>query len=332
MRRSMAQPSHISNYHLVDWQSTIDMNISHRQVEIFRAVMQGGSLVAAAMALHTSQPTLSRDLALLEQRLGYRLFDRRAGSRLRPTAAALQLYEVVTQHYRGLADVQAAARALARQDAGRLRVATLPALAHALLPAALATLTPCPALTITPLESPQLEREMAEQGHDLAVAEQRGPVSGCRVEALPTLAEVAVLPAGHALLAKTQLVPADFSAQDFISLADDDPYRAAIDAAFEQAGVTRALRLQTASSVAVCALVAQGLGIAIVNPLTALASAGPRLHWRPLSWRIPYELVLLRPLQRASARAADALAEALRAQVHEMSRLLGEPGPGMRER
>ena len=173
---------------------------------------------------------------------------------------------------------------------------------------------------------------MAEQGHDLAVAEQRGPVSGCRVEALPTLAEVAVLPAGHALLAKTQLVPADFSAQDFISLADDDPYRAAIDAAFEQAGVTRALRLQTASSVAVCALVAQGLGIAIVNPLTALASAGPRLHWRPLSWRIPYELVLLRPLQRASARAAEALAEALRAQVHEMSRLLGEPGPGMRER
>jgi DNA-binding transcriptional LysR family regulator len=102
MRRSMAQPSHISNYHLVDWQSTIDMNISHRQVEIFRAVMQGGSLVAAAVALHTSQPTLSRDLALLEQRLGYRLFDRRAGSRLRPTAAALQLYEVVTQHYRGL--------------------------------------------------------------------------------------------------------------------------------------------------------------------------------------------------------------------------------------
>ena len=125
------------------------MNISHRQVEIFRAVMQGGSLVAAAMALHTSQPTLSRDLALLEQRLGYRLFDRRAGSRLRPTAAAMQLYTVVTQHYRGLADVQAAARALARQDAGRLRVATLPALAHALLPRALATLTPCPALTIT---------------------------------------------------------------------------------------------------------------------------------------------------------------------------------------
>lgn len=298
------------------------MNVTHRQVEIFRAVMQGGSLVAAAQALHTSQPTLSRDLSLLEQRLGYRLFDRRAGSRLRPTVAALQLYEVVAGHYRGLAEVQAAARALARQDPGRLQVAALPALAHALLPPALAALDPCPTLTVTPLESPQLEREMAEQRHDLAVAEQRGPVSGCRVELLAPLAEVAVLPAGHPLLARERLDPADFEGQAFVSLADDDPYRGAIDAAFEQAGVARELRLQTASSVAVCALVAQGLGIAIVNPLTARAAAGARLHWRPLGWRIPYELALLHPQQRASARAAAPLAEALRTEVRQLATLL----------
>lgn len=319
----MPAATHIGNYHIVDTQSELDMPVSHRHVEIFRAVMQAGSLGAAAQALHTSQPTLSRELALMEQRLGYRLFERAPGSRLRPSQAALQLYEAVLAHYRGLGEVQAAARALQRSDAERLRVATLPALAHALLPLALRGMASRPALTITPLEGGALQSEMAEQRHDLAVSERGAPVSGCREEPLPLLEEVAVLPAGHALLARDRLCPADFGGEPFISLADDDPYRAAIDAAFDGAGVQRQLQLQSGSSVAVCALVAQGLGLAIVNPLTALASAGPALQWRPLSWRIPYALALLHPLQRPPARGITALAEALRAQVQAVAATLG---------
>lgn len=323
----MPAATHIGNYHDVVAQFAIDMPIKHRHVEIFRAVMQGGSLGAAAQALHTSQPTLSRELALMEQRLGYRLFERAPGSRLRPSQAALQLYEAVLAHYRGLDDVQAAARALQRSDAERLRLATLPALAHALLPAALRSMASRPALTITPLEGGALQSEMAEQRHDLAVAELGAPVSGCRVEALPTLEEVAVLPAGHALLARDRLRPQDFEDQAFISLADDDPYRAAIDAAFDDAGVQRRLLLQSGSSVAVCALAAQGLGLAIVNPLTALACAGPSLHWRPLSWRIPYAMALLHPMQRPPARGVSGLAEALRGQVQAVATTLASAPP-----
>lgn len=319
----MPSDTHIGNYYLVHIQSAIDMPITHRHVEIFRAVMQGGSLGAAAQALHTSQPTLSRELGLLEQRLGYRLFDRAPGSRLRPSQAALQLYEAVLGHYRGLAEVQAVARELQRHDTERLRLATLPALAHALLPATLHRMADRPALTITPLEGPALLREMAEQRHDLAVSELGPPASGCRMEPLPLLAEVAVLPAGHALLAKERLTPEDFADQEFISLADDDPYRSAIDAAFETAGVRRRLLLQSGSSVAVCALAAQGLGLAIVNPLTALACAGNSLHWRPLSWPIPYALALLHPTQRPPARGVAALADALRVQLDELSTELG---------
>ena len=39
------------------------MDIQHRHIEVFRAVMTAGSVTAAAALLHTSQPTLSRDLA-----------------------------------------------------------------------------------------------------------------------------------------------------------------------------------------------------------------------------------------------------------------------------
>ena len=61
------------------------MDIQHRHIEVFRAVMTAGSVTGAAALLHTSQPTLSRDLARLEQLLSYALFERERG-RLKATA------------------------------------------------------------------------------------------------------------------------------------------------------------------------------------------------------------------------------------------------------
>ncbi len=296
------------------------MSITHRHVEVFRAIVQSGGLSAAARALHTSQPTLSRELALMEQRLGYALFER-SGARLKATAAALKLFEAVQRHYVSLEHVQAAARDLGRADAQQLQLLALPALAHALVPVALAAwrnlnLGSLPTrVAITPAESPMLEAWMAEQRFDLGLTETLAPVSGCRTEPLApagALAEVAVLPTGHRLLSKAVLQAADFEGEPFISLADDDPYRAMTEAWLDAAQVRRPMLLQTHSAVAVCAMVAQGLGVAIVNPLTALACAGQQLHWRPLAQRLPFELALLRPLHRPAAAATEALVQALR--------------------
>lgn len=136
---------------------------------------------------------------------------------------------------------------------------------------------------------------------------------------LADLAEVAVLPAGHALASQGPLGLNDFSEQVFVSLADDDPYRAQIDALFAQVGVMRQMRLQTHSAAGVCALVAQGLGVAIVNPMTAAACAGPAMVVRPLTVRIPYKVTLLTPLHRPTHRLAAPLTEALRARLRSMT-------------
>ena len=48
--------------------------VSHRHIEVFRAVMTAGSVTSAAALLHSSQPTVSRELARLEQLLGYPRF------------------------------------------------------------------------------------------------------------------------------------------------------------------------------------------------------------------------------------------------------------------
>ena len=115
------------------------MDIQHRHIEVFRAVMTAGSVTAAAALLHTSQPTLSRDLARLEQLLGYALFERERG-RLKATARARALFDEVERSFQCLARVIERAEALGRAEDTALSVLSLPALSHALLPRALSAL------------------------------------------------------------------------------------------------------------------------------------------------------------------------------------------------
>lgn len=291
-----------------------DMDIQHRHIEVFRAVMTAGSVTAAAQLLHTSQPTLSRDLARLEQLLGYALFERERG-RLKATARARALFDEVERSFQGLGRVIERAQALGRDEDAELTVLSLPALSHALLPGALATLLarhPGARVDITPAEPPLLDAWMSEQRFDLGLAEQATPLPGVRIEPVLEADEVAVLPADHPLASRKRLALKDFAGQDFISLAADDPYRREIDARFDAAGVARRLRVQTHSAVAVCELVRAGLGLAIVNPLTARACAADGLVVRALTVSIPYRVSALIPLHRPAQPLVGALLDALR--------------------
>ena len=280
------------------------MKLTHRQVEIFRAVMGTGHVTRAAELLHTSQPTVSRELARLEQVLGFALFERVRG-RLKPTVRALALMDEVEQSYVGLERIAATAVALKGYAHGRLQLACLPALSHALLPDAVrrfALKQPEAAVALTPIESPQLEAALSEQRFDLGLSERHEAPAACTLDTLLVADEVAVLPAGHALAQKAVLTPGDFAGQSFISFAPADPYRQQVDALFAAAGVARVLKLETPSAVSVCALVRQGLGRGIVNPLTALELAGGGaeggLVVRPLSVSIPFHVALIRPSWR----------------------------------
>lgn len=165
---------------------------------------------------------------------------------------------------------------------------------------------------------------MSAQRFDLGLSEQGQAVAGTRLQPLLALDELCVLPAGHALLAKSVLLPADFEGQHFISLSIDDPYRTQMDAIFAQQGVQRRLRLETHSAVAVCAMVAQGLGLAIVNPLTALACAGPQLHLRRFGVSVPFRVSALLPLYRPAQPLVADFVGALQAQAALMARRLSE--------
>lgn len=271
--------------------------LAHRQLTMFRTIMLHGNLSRAAEVCGSSQPTLSRELARLEQLLGFDLFDRVRG-RLRPTVRAMALMQEVERSFVGLEQIAARAQELRLLTTGRLRLACLPALAHALVPQALvlfAKALPQAAVSVYPEESPWLEQAMSEQRYDIGLSETTEAPTGVELRSILQVNEVAVLPCGHALCRKTVLAPQDFASERFISLAAGDSYRVQIDQMFAQAQVTRNTCLETASAVAVCAMVRQGLGLAIVNPLTALALAGPDLIVKPLTVEIAFTVSLLLP-------------------------------------
>jgi DNA-binding transcriptional LysR family regulator len=141
--------------------------------------------------------------------------------------------------------------------------------------------------------------------------------------------EVAVLPAGHRLLDKPRL-PRGLRGQSTSSAwPPADPYRQAIDQMFQQLGVVRRLSVEAASAVSVCALVRQGLGVAIVNPLTALELSGAGLQVRPLAVAIEFHVGLVLPELRAPSPLLPAfvacLQDAARALHDRLDTLRGNP-------
>jgi DNA-binding transcriptional LysR family regulator len=302
--------------------------ISQRQVDVFRALMTTLSATRAATLLRSSQPTISRELAQLESGLGFTLFDRVRG-RLQATQAALTLFDEVQRSYVGLERIAATAAMLGAAQGGTLSVLSLPVFTQTLLPGACRRLLerhPDAAVTIAAQEPPFLDAWLTAQRYDLGLIESGEAPPGTQVVPLLRADEVCVLPLGHPLTRKRRIAPADLAGESFVCLPTNDPVRQQLDAAFDALGIVRRTRAEAPTSDAVCSLVAHGIGVSVVNPLTALIFAG-RVAVRPLTISIPFDVWLVSPDHRPSNPLVATFAQAL---TEEAKTLRGQlrPAPG----
>lgn len=288
-------------------------SISLRQIEIFRAVMTTGNLTEAAALLQTSQPTVSRELARFEKLIRLQLFDRVRG-RLSPTVQGLRLFEEVQRSYYGLDRIVNAAAGIRQFQQAQLSIVCLPVFSQSLLPAVCRPFIeryPEVSFSVIPQESPLLEEWLSAQRHDLGLTETLHTPAGTERTPLLTLNEVCVLPQGHPLAAKPALTPADFHGENYISLSRTDSYRQLLDALFVEHQVKRRMVVETHSAASICAMVRAGVGISVVNPLTALDYAGNGVVVRRFSVEVPFTVSLVRPLHRPGSALVDAFARHL---------------------
>ncbi|SKA73933.1 DNA-binding transcriptional regulator, LysR family [Pantoea ananatis] len=291
--------------------------INWRHIEIFHAVMTSGNLTQAATLLQTSQPTVSRELARLERQLSLTLFERVRG-RLQPTVQGLRLFEEVQRSWYGLDRIIDAAEGLRQFRQGELSIACLPVFSQSLLPPVCQTFLqryPDVSLNIIPQESPLLEEWLSAQRYDLGITETQHAPAGTDRQALLTCDEVCVLPQHHRLAQRALLTPQDFAGENYVSLSRTDSYRQLLDALFHEQGVTRRMVMETHSAASVCAMVQAGVGISVVNPLTALDYADSGVVKRPFSVAVPFTVSLVRPQHRPASALVEAFVNHLQQQV-----------------
>jgi len=245
------------------------MNI--RQIEIFKAVMECGSVSAAARRLNVSQPSVSKHLSLLELRLGLPLFLRQ-GNRLTPNSEAEALHQQVEQLYSGLTRLNTFMSDMAQHRHGEVQVAAMPLMAHRWLPEVVAPLLkqyPQASASFPVRSSHWVSKWVAAGRADLGIAMPTTD-SGVVAEPLMDLPMVAVLKQDHPLARHRFLAPDDLKNQSLITLSTFDYSPTFFDDLLRPILHGSGRRIQTFTTYVACELAQQELGIALVDALTAM--------------------------------------------------------------
>lgn len=110
-----------------------------RQIEVFNAVMETGSVIGAARMLNVSQPVVSRVLRHLEDQAKLPLFERSKG-RLQPTYNSIMIYGEVSSIFSNIKKLQASIKRMSSGDGMILRIGSSPSLAAQIVPIAMRNL------------------------------------------------------------------------------------------------------------------------------------------------------------------------------------------------
>ncbi|RYE32901.1 MAG: LysR family transcriptional regulator [Hyphomicrobiales bacterium] len=301
------------------------MRFSH--VEAFRAVIISGSTTAAARMLHTSQPNVSRSIAQLEKSIGLQLFERMPG-KVVPTTDGLTFFNEVQRSFHGLLRLEEAANRIRRFSGGLLRIASIQTLAHGLIPRALKRFTqiyPETIISIHAGHSAAVSQWVDELSCDVGIVSHIYENYGFASEELYSIDGICLMPADHRLANKAVVRPADLADEPFISFAQNDHGRSAVDEVFAKAGIERRITLETPFSTITCALVAQGLGLAIVNPIAGQDYRTMGIVMRPFRPSIKHNARLIYPKGRPENRLVASFVEVLKAVTEEERAALSTP-------
>ncbi len=243
----------------MNWQA---VSFDWNQVRAFLATVEEGSLSAAARALGVTQPTLSRQVAALEDDLGVILFER--GTRaMTLTAPGLELVEHVRAMYRAANAISLTASGQAQDIAGAICIATTNTMATYHLPAVLEQLRVlAPDLHVNVTTSNEL-RNLIEREADIAIRHAR-PTQAELIAKLvrETTARLYASQAYYDQL-EQPITAASLSRAKFIGF--DTPERLAPH--LNEAGLTLSRQnfpLSTESGTATMEMVRRGLGLGLL--------------------------------------------------------------------
>lgn len=309
------------------------MNLN--QMSAFRELMLTGSVSEAARSLNRTQPTVSHQIASLEDSLGMKLFERRKG-RLHPVPEAHYLLEECADLLRRIDSISQNMKRMKAMSRGELRVVSMPGPSVFLLPDLIARHfggrdgVKC---TLLSRSSDAVFQLVGSQQYDLGVADYDPAVA-----TQSTLLNVRVfrfsclcaIPGDDPLAGRDAISPPDLDGRPMALLFPEHISYRLTESAFSAAGALLNVRFTTQYFIPLLTFVEHGQACSIVDPLTAEAhrlyrGADTPVRFAPLLPRIDFAVAILTPKYRPASLLADAFQTRL---VEKFLKLGGVEEPG----
>lgn len=272
--------------------------------------MSSGSITAAGRLLGRSQPSITRSIQELEAEIGYPLF-LRSGPRVTPTEQGFLLYEDVAHALSSLRHIQTRAHDIAQGKQQPLRLAATSALAAGLLPHAIARAEAnygVRAMQVRSVSPEQVLHAVLTGSAQLGLTSLPLEHRGLDVHWIGQAACVVALPDVDPLAQHATVPVAALAGRRFITLANPYRLRGRLDRALAQAA---AGLIESNSSLNALAAVRAGLGVAILEPVSALGLPVQGVAIRAIDQNIPFFFGVVTPQSTPIAPTVAAMAEAL---------------------
>ncbi|GAB3626000.1 LysR family transcriptional regulator [Pandoraea terrae] len=253
--------------------------IELRHFQYFVAVAQTLHFGRAAKQLHISQPPLSRQIALMEEELGVKLFDRTRRS-VRLTRAGERLYQDAVDILNAVAQARRNAVAASRGEDGAISVGFMMSSAYNILPALTRTYAAAyPRVDMKLAETlPNLLADAVRSGRtDVGIMYRPEDLDGLDSATVFREEMVAVLPKQHPLVKARVLDAALLANESFVSIPREIAplvYDLVVGHC-QRSGFTPRIRLEANLQQTIISLVGEGLGVAMVPvSMSAISSGG----------------------------------------------------------
>lgn len=279
----------------------------------FSAIMTHGSMSTAAEKLHISVPAMSRQLSMLEDEIGLKLFHR-TKQRLVPTEHGKAFYAESSRLLRSIEQMPDVIEEIKRGVKSRLRAVLMPRLSEGIgMPAINEFMRECPDINmIIDLEVwRSIEIKIASRQFDIGLGGLPALHSALETEHLGRIPLVAVVHPAHPLAERECLSAIDLATEPLILMPVTTWVGRQSVKVFMDSGVEPNIRVQLSQVHSCCYLVAEGGGVAIVDQLTA-KMVGPRVKAVHLDTELGVDIGLIFPRGVERSAETQRLAEIMR--------------------
>ena len=292
--------------------------LSLRQLEVFHAVMEIGTVTAAAQSLRISQPTVSTILRRMEDQLRIPLF-RTSRGRLVPTNEARILYESLQRSFEQIQSINSTIETLRHGASNRISIATIQPLANSIVARALSTfLAEKPEARVHLLIRPRKDvfHAVAVEGVDIGLSFRTGEAVGLRVEPLCDGEVYCIMPHGHPLEAKSVVGPEDLMRYPIVSYTPGHQWLLSqLTSVLEPYDPLPEPVLTVESIVSVYPLVSEGIGLGLVDEFSLRLYGSERISARPFRPTIEVGVDIIYPTGRTTPNLLKEFVQHLRACV-----------------